>query len=103
MHLLTTLLPHLLHPLTTHAQMELMFAYYTENTGCTKHVPPGSSKSQSIATNGNGQCVAVANALSGTFDVEISGKVYWTNGITAAAKACPTIDCDVYPDNGCCE
>jgi len=47
--------------------------------------------------------VPVANALSGTFDVEISGKVYWTNGVTPAIKACPSVECDLEDGGGCCE
>lgn len=45
----------------------------------------------------------VANALGGTFDVEISGKVYWTNGVTPAIKACPSVECDLGEGGGCCE
>lgn len=90
-------------PTPTHAQADFMFAYYLPNTGCRAHVPPGSGKSQAIPTLADGQCVPVDNALGGDFDVEISGKVYWTNGVTPAIKACPTVDCDLEEGNGCCE
>ena len=90
--------------LPIYAQMEIIFAYYTENTGCTKHVPPGNNaKSQSIATGEYGQCVPVHLTLDGTFDVQISKMIYWTNQLTPVIKACPTIDCDLYDDSGCCE
>lgn len=98
--ILSTLLI-LLTPSTT-AQADFMFQYYLENTGCRAHVPSSSSKSQAIATNADGQCVPVTNALHGTFDVRISGKIYWTNKVTPVIKACPTVDCDLYEDNGCC-
>lgn len=94
------LLTHLTTP--TSAQAGFMFAYYLNNTKCRDHVPPGSAKSQAIPTTADRQCVPVANALRGHFDVSISGKVYWTNGNTPAIKECPTADCDLYPDNRCC-
>lgn len=105
-HLLTltiSLLVLTLFPSPTNAQADFMFAYYLPNTGCRAHVPPSSEKSQAIPTLADGQCVPVTNALGGDFDVEISGKVYWTNSVTPAIKACPTVDCDLYDGNGCCE
>ena len=88
---------------TTSAQGDFMFEYYIQGTGCTAHVPPGSGASQGIGTTDDYQCFPVNNALDGTFDVRISERVFWVNGIKPVVKACPTVDCDTYPDNGCCE
>ena len=90
-------------PTCTTAQAEFIFAYYKEDTGCTEAIQPASLHNQGIPTTSYGQCVPVLDAQNGTFDVSISGLVYWTDTVTPIIKACPTIDCDYYADNGCCK
>lgn len=91
--LLLLLLIYLTTPIS--AQSWLQFSYRLPNSKCRNRPPPGSGRSDALATNGGYQCIPVSNALHGSFDVLISGILSGYNTVPPSIMACMTADCDV--------